>query len=189
MGFMRLNLLPAFVRGSSFRVVVESPRGAAAKLKYDPAIEAMTLSRPLTIGLNYPFDWGFIPGTRGADGDPLDAMLLWDTPTFPGVVIPCRAVGIVKVDQRKAGRRGRERNDRVVAIPLKAPRSDQYRTARDLPPRTKRELEQFFIAVTALEGKDVKILGWGGHDAALRLIRRSTTGFTATASRPTANGS
>jgi inorganic pyrophosphatase len=170
---MKLHLLPAFVRGDSFRVVVESPRGATVKLKFDPTIEAMTLSRPLTIGLSYPFDWGFIPGTQAADGDPIDAILLWDTPTFPAVVIPCRAVGIVRVDQRKQGTAGRERNDRVVAIPLKAPRSDQYKTARDLPARTRRELEQFFIEVTALEGKDVNILGWAGPDAALRLIRRS----------------
>src|SRR5688500_2481633 len=100
---MKLHLLPPFVRGTSFRVVVESPRGSSAKLKFDSADQVMTLSRPLTLGLIYPFDWGFIPGTRMADGDPLDAMLLWDTPTFPGVVVPCRAVGLVKVDQRRAG--------------------------------------------------------------------------------------
>src|SRR6187397_2754701 len=91
---MKLHLLPAFVRGDFFRVVVESPRGSNAKLKFDPELEAMSLSRPLTYGLTYPFDWGFVPGTRASDGDPLDAMLMWDTATFPGVVIPCRALGI-----------------------------------------------------------------------------------------------
>ena len=170
---MKLHLLPAFVRGTTFRVVVESPRGSAAKLKFDPALQVMTLSRPLTIGVTYPFDWGFIPGTAASDGDPLDAFLLWDTPTFPGEVIPCRALGLVNVDQRKPGGRGRERNDRVVAIPVKAPRFDHLRTVGDLPIRIRRELEAFFVQVTALEGKDVRILGWGGPEAVVRLIIRS----------------
>ena len=175
MNRMKLHLLPPFVGGTTFRVVVESPRGSAAKLKFDPTMEVMTLSRPLTMGVTYPFDWGFIPGTAASDGDPLDAMLLWDTPTFPGVVIPCRALGVVQVDQRKARGGGRERNDRVVAIPLKAPRFEQFRTVRDVPRRIRRELEEFFVQVTALEGKDVKILGWTGPEAVVRLIKRSTT--------------
>src|SRR5262245_33455761 len=173
MTIMKLHLLPAFVRGNSFRVVVESPRGSNAKLKFDPEIGAMSLSRPLTYGLTYPFDWGFVPGTRVSDGDPLDAMLVWDTATFPGVVIPCRAIGIVKVDQRKPGTSKRERNDRIVAMPLKSPRFDGIRTPRDLAARIRQELEQFFVAVTALEGKDVRILGWDGPSAAIRLIKRS----------------
>ena len=173
---MPLHRLPPFVSGKAFRVVVESPRGSTAKLKFDPAIDAMTLSRPLTYGLRYPFDWGFVPGTEAADGDPLDAMLAWDTETFPGVVVPCRAMGIVKVDQKSVRTGRRERNDRVVAMPLEAPRFDHLRKAGDLSARIRREIETFFVAVTALEGKDVRILGWGGPEAALRLIRRSAIG-------------
>jgi inorganic pyrophosphatase len=171
---MPLHRLPAFVGGTTFRVVVESPRGSTVKLKFDPAVGAMTLSRPLTYGLRYPFDWGFVPGTRAADGDPLDAMLAWDTETYPGVVIPCRALGVVKVDQKSARTGRRERNDRVVALPIPSPRFDHLRTAGDLPARIRREIETFFVAVTALERKHVRILGWGGPEAALSLIRRSS---------------
>jgi inorganic pyrophosphatase len=171
---MPLHRLPAFVSSTTFRVVVESPRGSTVKLKFDPSVGAMTLSRPLTHGLRYPFDWGFVPGTRAADGDPLDAMLAWDTETYPGVVIACRALGVVKVDQKSARTGRRERNDRVVALPLTSPRFDHLRRAGDLPARVRREFETFFIAVTALEGKDVRILGWGGPEAALSLIKRSS---------------
>ena len=168
-----LHELEPFVRGDVFRVVVESPRGSAVKLKFDPEIGAMTVSRPLTGGLTYPFDWGFVPGTQAADGDPFDAMLLWDTSTFPGVVVPCRAIGLVQLDQRQKTGRGRERNDRILAVPVKAPRMDHIRTVRDLPARQRRELEEFFVQATALTDKDVRVLGWAGRAAALQHIRRS----------------
>jgi inorganic pyrophosphatase len=170
---MRLDMLPAFIDSDAFRVVIESPRGSTSKLKFDPEIDAMTLSRPLTYGMAFPYDWGFIPGTRASDGDPLDAMLISDLTTFPGVVIPCRAVGVVKVDQNRKKGRGRERNDRVLAVPLKAPRSDQLRNVRNLTSRSRKELEEFFRAITALEKKDIRFLGWDGPDAALRTIRKA----------------
>ena len=169
---MDLARLPAFIDRTTFRVVVESPRGSTVKLKYDGTLGAMTLSRPLTLGLAYPFDWGFVPGTQAADGDPLDAIVVWDTPTFPGIVLPCRALGVVRIDQRGAGRSRRQRNDRVVALPLKAPRFNHLRSVRDLTSRVRRELEQFFLAVTALESKDVRILGWQSPTAALQLLKQ-----------------
>lgn len=84
-------------------VIVESPKGASIKLKYDVSTGVMTVSRPLQAGLTYPFDWGFIPGTRGADGDPLDAMVLWDSASYPGVLIPSRLIGMLCVEQTNLG--------------------------------------------------------------------------------------
>jgi inorganic pyrophosphatase len=79
-----LNQLPAFVSEDVFHVVVESPRGSSIKLKYDAELGAMSVSRPLPAGLRYPFDWGFVPSTRGDDGDPVDAMLYWMLPPIRG---------------------------------------------------------------------------------------------------------
>src|SRR4051794_32583753 len=84
--------LPTYDRDGALLVVVESPQGSPLKLKYDSELAAFTISRPLVLGLRYPFDWGFIPSTRMADGDPLDAMVLGDTPCFPGVVLRCRPI-------------------------------------------------------------------------------------------------
>jgi len=79
---MSLLDLPAFGPGESVHVVVESPRGSNLKLKYDPQLQLFTLSRPLINGLTFPYDWGFVPSTQASDGDPFDAMVLWDQSSF-----------------------------------------------------------------------------------------------------------
>jgi inorganic pyrophosphatase len=175
--FASLHHVPTFTEDTStFHVVVESPKGAAIKLKYDPDLGAMVLNRPLIGGLTYPFDWGFVPGTSGPDGDPIDAMVVWDVPSYPGVVIPCHALGVVRLEQNSARSPGtRERNDRVLAVPIEAPRHSGIRSIDDLPPRVRDELEQFFLAATLFRGKDPKILGWSGPQEALHLIRESAT--------------
>src|SRR5947199_8980706 len=118
--------LPARTKRGAFHVVVESPRGSRAKIKYDPKLRAFTLSRPLVMGLRYPYDWGFIPGTRAPDGDPLDAIVFCDLPTFPGVVIECRALGVIRLKQNRKRTAGRERNDRLIAVPIKMQRFDSF---------------------------------------------------------------
>jgi len=167
-----LHRLPTFAHDDVFHVVVESPRGSGLKLKYEPRLGTMSISRPLVLGLTFPFDWGFVPSTEGADGDPIDALVYWDVSSYPGVVIPCRSIGVVKVDQRDADGEGRVRNDRIVAAPIQV-RRERLAAPVDLPVRIREELNQFFLAATALEGKDARILGWGGPEEALALIRAS----------------
>jgi inorganic pyrophosphatase len=165
----------AFRRDGSINVMVESPRGSAIKFKYDQNDRAMTVSRPLPLGLVFPFDWGFIPGTRAADGDPLDAFILWDGSSYPGVLIPCRPIGVVNVEQTSAASPRRERNDRVAVIPLKAPRQDTLKSVFDLSERLRQEIEQFFLHSTAFEGKDLTFLGWKGPDVATAAIRAAAS--------------
>lgn len=169
---MTIDALPPRDREGRLHVVVESPRGSQVKLKFDPELGAFTLSRALSLGVNYPYDWGFIPGTCAADGDPLDAMVLLDVPTYPGVVLVCEPIGVLKVEQRRADHDGVERNDRILAMPVGAPRLDT-RDARDLPARTREEIELFFQTVVALECKELKLLGWEGPSAADKLIEEA----------------
>jgi inorganic pyrophosphatase len=161
------------VRGAdgSIRVVVETPRGSAIKLKHDPDAGAMTLSRPLPEGVRYPYDWGFIPSTHAADGDPLDAMILWDCASYPGVVIPCRLIGVLRVEQTDPASHRRQRNDRVFVMPIKAPRLEHVKSIFDLPERLRLELEEFFRNVVAFEGKELELQGFGGPDDAEALLK------------------
>jgi inorganic pyrophosphatase len=167
-----LASIPTFAAAEgTFHVVVESPRGATVKLKYDRRLGTIVWGRPLTVGLSYPFDWGFVPGTRAADGDPVDAMILWEGSTYPGVVVPCRAVAVVRIEQNRADHSGRERNDRIIAVPANAARVRDLAGPDDLPARLRDELAAFFLQVTAFEKKDVAVLEWDTAERALELIR------------------
>ncbi len=170
-----LARLPPRDAQGALRVVVESPRGATVKLKYDTDLGVMSVSRPLPLGLAYPYDWGFIPGTRAADQDPVDALIYWDVPSYPGVVVPCRAIAVVKLEQ-DSKRNGRVRNDRVLAVPVKHSRGDPLASPDDLPARVKDELAQFFLSAIFFEPKNPRILGWGGPEEADRLVDGSTAG-------------
>jgi inorganic pyrophosphatase len=174
---MDLAAIPAFADHQTFHVVIESPRGSALKLKYEPRWQAMSVSRPLPLGVTFPFDWGFVPSTMAPDGDPLDALVLWDVPSAPGVVIPCRAIGVLQVEQNKVkdDRSERVRNDRILAIPIEARRERTIASIEALAGRVRQELEVFTIAATALEGKDVRIVGWGDAKTALDLVQLSLT--------------
>jgi inorganic pyrophosphatase len=160
----------------SIRVVIESPRGADVKLKYDPALGVITVSRPLPLGLSYPYDWGFVPGTRAPDGDPVDALVYWDAASFPGVVVPCRPIGVVRLEQDSKSSGGRVRNDRIVAVPVKHSRGDGLRSADDLAERVRDEIAQFFLSAIFFEPKNPVLLGWGGPDEAANLVDGSRTG-------------
>ncbi|PTL81677.1 inorganic diphosphatase [Vitiosangium sp. GDMCC 1.1324] len=165
-----LTALPLRGTGGAFHVVVESPRGSTVKLKYEPKLGVFTISRPLVHGLRYPFDWGFVPSTEAPDGDPLDALVYWDESTYPGVVLPCRALGVLKVEQKKSRGRGREHNDRLLVVPTPASRAENLSNIRELSRREREELEHFFTAAVAFTDKDMKVLGWEGPNAAERMI-------------------
>lgn len=144
------------------------------KLKYDPALQAFTLSRPLPAGIVYPHDWGFVPGTAAADGDPLDAIVVWDGTSYPGVVLGCRLLGVLEVEQNnRKDPRKRERNDRLIAVPINAPRPAGLGSVDDLPERVRKELEAFFAASTVFEHKDLAFLGWRDPITAYELVRAS----------------
>jgi inorganic pyrophosphatase len=169
---MNLQSLPPFAEHNTFHVVIESPRGSTLKLKYCPEWEAMGISRPLPAGLVFPFESGFVPSTRSADGDPLDVFVVWDVSSFPGVVLTCRALGVLRVEQnaRNFEPSVRIRNDRVIALPVESRRENEWQTLDDVPARVRQEWIQFTIAAAALDGKDVASLGWGDSDDALSLI-------------------
>jgi len=176
---VRLDRLPTWAAEGVAHVVVEAPRGSAVKLKYEPALGAFTVSRPLVLGFAYPFEFGFFPSTKAEDGDPLDAIVLTDVATFPGVVRKCRALGILRASQKAKG--GRVRNDRVVTIAVDDRRLRHLHDVRELSAREREEIEAFVHASVALEDKEVELLGWGDASAARAAIEAARPGRRAAA--------
>lgn len=170
---MDFSKVPARDREGHVRVVVECPRGSGLKLKYDPELGAFALSRALPLGVTYPFDWGFVPGTRAVDGDPLDAMLLLDYPSYPGIVMACSPIGVIRVEQDAPKGGHRERNDRVLAVPTMAHRFGSLKDALALPERVREEIQQFFMTAVLFEKKNLSVLGWGGPAEAEALVDES----------------
>jgi inorganic pyrophosphatase len=155
-------------------VVVEAPRSSAVKLKYEPALDVFMFSRALPLGVTYPYDWGFVPSTRAEDGDPLDAMVLFDSGTWTGCVVPSKPIGVVRLVQRDGGKSKKERNDRVIVLPAEDPRYDDV---TDLPKELRSELEQFFITVSMTTRKHVEVEGWEGPKAAVKTIDRAAAKY------------
>ena len=168
--------LPARSKKGDMHVVVETPRGSAAKLEYDPELKVFTLSKPLILGLTYPYDWGFIPSTKGEDGDPIDALVLHDAATGPGMVLKCKIIGVLEVEQREKGKKA-IRNDRLIAVPRESHREKADKDARDLSKQVRQEIEKFFVATDELDDKELKFLGWKGPKSGERLIGVAAKAF------------
>jgi len=167
--------ISAFDQAGVLQVIVESPRGATLKMKFDEAIGLFRVSRPLPVGFTYPCDWGFVPGTHAGDGDPVDAFVWWDHSSFPGAVIGVRVVAVLRVEQKNRQSGARERNDRLLTVPNGIPAYAHIKKLDDVPQRHREELAHLFSAVVAFEGKELKLLGWGDGDEGTALVRSSMT--------------
>lgn len=164
--------LPTFT-DDLIRVVVETPKGAAAKFTYEAKSQVFEFGRALPAGLIYPYDWGFIPSTLGADGDPLDGLVVHHTVTAPGIVIKCRLLGSLVVEQTEEDQT--LRNDRFVLYPEKESAAD---AAQDgVPAALKREIEQFFRASILGSDRTIKFRGWQSADDALKAIKKGQSLF------------
>ena len=168
--------LPARNGDGDALVVVETPRGSAAKLEYDPELRAFTLSKALILGLTYPYDWGFIPSTKGEDGDPIDVLVMHDAGTAPGLVLKCKIIGVLEVLQSEKGKKP-IRNDRLIAVPRHSHREKSDQDARELAKQVREEIEKFFVATDELEDKTLKFLGWKGPKTGERLIDEAAKAF------------
>ena len=126
-------------------VYVEVPSGSRNKYELDPELGGIVLDRRLFTSMSYPADYGFIEGTMGEDGDPLDALVLVGDPTFPGCRIRVRAVGVFHMTDEKGP------DEKVICVPLNDPTWGVLSDIHDVPPSLRDEIEHFFQVYKDLE--------------------------------------
>ncbi len=164
--------LPAHDASGQLQAVIDTPKGSNAKYKLDDATGLFRLNKCLPLGAVFPYNFGFIPGTRGDDGDAIDVLVLMDAPVALGVVVPVKLIGVLKAEQ--TGRDGRvARNDRLLGVletPYNPPETMDMST---LHPHRLDEIEHFFTSYNRMEGRGFRPLGRDGADAALEIVRTS----------------
>ena len=151
-----------------FNVIIEIPMNAdPVKYEVDKESGAIFVDRFMSTAMHYPTNYGYVPRTISGDGDPVDVLVVTPVPLIPGVVVPCRAIGILKMED-EAGEDGK-----VLAVPTNKILSlySKWEKPEDLQPLRLKTIAHFFEHYKDLEeGKWVKILGWEGPEAARKEI-------------------
>jgi inorganic pyrophosphatase len=167
-----MKLPPPFIEGTDeINAIVETPKGSRNKYAYDEQSDIVKLKRALPAGMVFPFDFGFIPSTIAEDGDPMDILVLTDAPTFPGCLVECKVLGIIKVEQEEDGEK--VRNDRVIAVQLDSRMYSSANNINDLPEGLIKEIVNFFASYNQVSEDVFNPLGNDGPNEAIKLIQDS----------------
>lgn len=157
-------------------VIVEIPKGGQpVKYEIDKDSGAVMVDRFMTAAMFYPADYGFVPNTLAADGDPLDFLVVTRADVVPGCVIRCRPVGVLHMEDESGG------DEKIIGVPVTKldPYFSEIQTYEDFPEIFRDQIKHFFERYKDLEkGKWVKLGGWGGPDEAKRIIQESIDNFS-----------
>ena len=149
-------------------VIIEIPKGQRNKYEVDHESGRIRLDRMLFTSTRYPSDYGFIEDTLADDGDPLDALVLLDEPTFPGCLIMCRVIGMFRMRDEMGA------DEKVLCVPATDPRMEHLRDIHHVPEFDRLEIQHFFEVYKDLEpGKSVDGAAWVGRVEAENEIIRS----------------
>jgi inorganic pyrophosphatase len=155
-----------------FDVVIEIPAGSKNKYEIDHATGEIRLDRMLMTSTRFPHDYGYVKNTLSNDGDPLDALVMLDEPTFPGCVVSCRVIGMFRMRDEKG------EDDKLLCVANGDLRKKHLTDLKDVPIYEQEEIKHFFEVYKALEpGKEVHGGAWVGHDEAEEEIKASYDRF------------
>jgi inorganic pyrophosphatase len=153
-------------------VVIEIPKGQRNKYEVDHHSGRIRLDRMLFTSTRYPADYGFIEDTLGGDGDPLDALVLLEEPTFPGCLITARVIGMFEMIDEKG------EDAKVLCVPAGDPRMEHLSDIHHVPEFERLEIQHFFEVYKDLEpGKSVEGIKWVDRAAAEAEVERSRKRF------------
>ena len=151
-----------------FDVTIEIPQGSRNKYEVDHATGRIRLDRMLFTATRYPADYGYIEDTLGEDGDPLDALVLLDEPTWPGCLVAARPIGMFRMRDEAGG------DDKVLCVPASDQRASWRTEIEDVSEFHRLEIQHFFEVYKDLEpGKSVEGAHWAGRAEAEQTYHES----------------
>ena len=151
--------------------VIEIPLEGISKYEYDKQLHVFRLDRNLFSPVHYPGDYGFIPSTLGDDGDPLDVLVLVDTPSFPGCLQEVRPIGVLEMIDQGEG------DEKILCVGEGNPRYNDVKNYTDVYPHMLKEIRHFFSIYKDLENKSVEVNGWKDAAAAREIIVKAQKAF------------
>jgi inorganic pyrophosphatase len=153
--------------GEPLTVFVEIATGSRNKYEFDAELGGIVLNRRLFTSMSYPTDYGFVEGTRAADGDPLDALVLTAEPTFPGCRIRARAIGVFHMEDEHGS------DDKLICVPVADTVYGRLREADEISAELRNEIEHFFQVYQTLEGEPTRTFGFSPRSRADVLLEES----------------
>jgi inorganic pyrophosphatase len=150
----------------SVEAIVEIPRGSRNKYEMDHDTGEIHLDRVLYSSVHYPTDYGFIPNTNSADGDPLDIMILVEEPTFPGCHVRVRPIGVLLMRDEKGV------DEKILGVPLADPRFDEINDITQVQKHWLAEIENFFRTYKLLEKKETSVEDWKDARTAREVLKK-----------------
>lgn len=163
--------LPSFdPKSGDLNVVVDTPKGSRNKFVYDEDLGLFRLGGVLPAGAVFPYDFGFVPGTLGGDGDPMDVLILMDEPAFVGCLVEARLIGVIEAEQTEDGKT--TRNDRLIAVSARSRNHHDVRELDQLNANLVAEIEHFFVSYNMAKSKEFRPLGRHGSLRARQTIER-----------------
>lgn len=149
---------------NDFNVIIEIPANAAPiKYEFDKEAGAIIVDRFVGTSMSYPMNYGFVPHTLSLDGDPVDVLVHTPYPLGPGMIIKCRAIGVLGMEDESG------QDAKVIAVPVEkiCPMYKHIQKLEDLPELLLAQVKHYFEHYKDLEaGKWVKVTGWGDKAAA-----------------------
>ena len=168
---MNLSKLSAGINPpSEVNVLIEIPQGSQVKYEMDKDSGFITVDRFAFTAMVFPFNYGFVPQTKAEDGDPLDVLVICTFPLFPGVVIPCRPIGMLEMED-EAGV-----DTKILAVPTVKvdPFMSKIQDINDLDDMTKKKIQHYFNHYKELEpGKWVKTKNFLSREEAYEAIKKA----------------
>ncbi len=153
---------------SDIKVLIEIPQGSSVKYELDEETGEMTVDRLMPTAMSYPVNYGLILGTSGEDGDALDALVFLSQPVMPNVVVKCKIIGVLEMEDEEGV------DHKIICVPAKTkidPICGDWSSLDNIPEAHKKQIRHFFEHYKDLEPeKWVKLKDWKNADEAMKIL-------------------